>query len=468
MDVLSLDQRRIAPTAGGLDDDPVIDRLRRWVTALRVDLVRRGPGGAGNASSAEVRRGGLFAYTAVSIVVGLGLLAWSSTLPVAATLDPGLPGTVVEGPEGGLLLWIMFGLLGSLRVLRAPGGGAFFTFHLPFIGAAMVLGGPTAGAWVAFLSTIERRELESQSWYGILANHSVMVIGAVTGGLTTWILAGLLDATSLTSGAGFIATISGILVLTGVTTAMAAVTVILRDEKSPRVFLGVLIDEFGRITALEVALAWVLCLAYVVVGWWAPLVIGAFVLLAWDNHPMPSPDALTALHSAEGFERRLEAGLGKLRRGLIPGATLLAIDLDDFKTINDRFGHVIGDEVLAEVGVRLRSQARRPSDLAGRPGGDEFALFLAGLADPETAMRRAEEVCAAITAPMSTSVGIVKVGASCGVVVLESWGGVPATGTVMQHADQAMYQAKRAGGGTHLFDPDEPAPFDDSWPSSRR
>ena len=48
----------------------------------------------------------------------------------------------------------------------------------------MVLGGPTAGAWVAFISTIERRELEEVPWYGALANHSVLAFAAVVGGLT--------------------------------------------------------------------------------------------------------------------------------------------------------------------------------------------------------------------------------------------------------------------------------------------
>ena len=100
---------------------------------------------------------------------------------------------MLSGPTGGLLLWLVFGLLGSLRVLRAQGGSTM-TFHLPFVGAAMILGGPTAGAWVAFLSSIERRELESQPWYGILANHSVLTIAAVMGGLTTQVVAGLTGA----------------------------------------------------------------------------------------------------------------------------------------------------------------------------------------------------------------------------------------------------------------------------------
>jgi len=470
MDVLSLKLNRFAVPAEKPDDEPDDEPARGWLTRLGARLLawitRYAPGAPGSpGSSADVRRGGLFAYTAASIVLGLGLLAWTSSLPVAPAIDPGLSGSVVAGPDGGLLLWVMFGLLGSLRVLRAPGGGAFFTFHLPFIGAAMVLGGPTAGAWVAFLSTIERRELESQSWYGILANHSVMVIGAVAGGLTTWILAGMLGATSLTSGAGLVATISGILVLTVVSTAMAAVTVILRDERSPREFLGVLVDDFGRITALEIALAWILCLAYVVVGWWTPLAIGIFVLVVWKN---PAEDEPTGPHGARSFERLMETGLGRLRRGLTPGSTLLGVNLDRFRDVNDQYGYEVGDEVLAEIGRRLVVHGRRHDDIVGRLTGDGFALFLAGLADRETAMRRADEVWVSITGPVATTVGPVVVGASIGVCVIRSTGAVPATGTVLRHADEAMQHAKRAGGGIHLFDPAEPPPFDDGSSRSQR
>jgi diguanylate cyclase (GGDEF)-like protein len=467
MDVLTFDRSSCAPAASGAEGEPALGPLARPRTALFAEIARRAPGGTG--SREDVRRGGLLAYTASSIALGLGLLAWTTaTVPVAGAIDPKLPGTAVGGTGGGLLLWVMFGLLGSLRVLRAPGGGAFFTFHLPFVGAAMVLGGPTAGAWVAFLSTIERRELESQPWYGILANHSVMVVGAVAGGVATSVLVDLLGAPGLASGPGFAATVAGTLVLTVATTGIAAVTVVLRDELSPRAFLELLVGQFGRITSLEIALAWVLCMAYLVVGWWAPLAIGVFVLLAWDNHPMPAPDALTTLHAAEGFGRRMEGGLGRLRRGLTPGAAMLSIDLDYFKTVNDRFGHPVGDEVLAAVGARLRAQARRPTDLAGRLGGDEFALFLPGLSDTDTAMRRAEDVFATITAPIPTTAGPITVGASIGVMVLESWGGVPAAGTVLRHADQAMYRAKRAGGGTHLFSPGDPGMPESGCVDNRR
>ena len=137
----------------------------------------------------------------VSIVLGLGALAGTTlTVPLLPAIDPGLDGSSLAGPEGGLLLWIAFGLIGSLRVLPIPGSSAVWTFHFPFIAAAMVLGGPTAGAWVAFLATLERRELESQPWYGTLANHSVMALGAVVGGLSVLVVRGALASSNVDPG----------------------------------------------------------------------------------------------------------------------------------------------------------------------------------------------------------------------------------------------------------------------------
>ena len=466
MDVLVLDPLRSRSMTGSPGDSTIEQpRRRRFWPFGRPSGTAPG-GSAGGATVA--RRNGLYTYTAASIVLGLGVLAWTSVVnePLPA-IDPHLPpGTVLSGPTGGLLLWLVYGLLGSLRVLRAP-GGASMTFHLPFIGAAMVLGGPTAGAWVAFLSSIERRELESQPWYGILANHATLVIAAVMGGLAAQ-LTGTLLGTDGHGATALAAAVVGTLVLAGVTTSMAVTTILLREDLSMEAFLEILLGQVGRITALECALVVVLAMAYTELGWWAPLLVGGFVILVWDNHPMPPPDPLTGVLNAEGFGRRLDGGLGRMRRGMTPGATLLSIDLDLFKTVNDRYGHAVGDEVLREIGARLTAQARRPHDLAGRLGGDEFALFLPGLTEVDVAMRRADDVVAAISSPVATSIEPVSVGASVGVLVLESWGGVPSAGTVLRHADQAMYHAKRDGGRIHLYDGREPAPFDDTWLESRR
>jgi diguanylate cyclase (GGDEF)-like protein len=286
-------------------------------------------------------------------------------------------------------------------------------------------------------------------------------LGRMRRGLTAQVVAGLTGAEGHGT-ATLVAAMAGTLVLVAVTTGMGVVTVLLREDISARAFLEILVSQFGRITALEAALVIVLATAYTELGWWSPLLVGGFVLLVWDDHPMPAPDALTGLQSAEGFLRRLDTGLGRMRRGLIPGATLLSLDLDLFKRINDTYGHAVGDEVLREVGTRLLAQARRPQDVAGRQGGDELALFLPGLVDVDTAMRRADDVATAITSPIATSVGSLRVGVSVGVLVQESWGGVPSAGTMLRHADEAMFHAKLAGSRIHLYDPTEASAFDDA------
>ena len=110
--------------------------------------------------------------------------------------DAHLDGTALAGTTGGVLLWTVFGLLGSMRSVTSLDRQFHFTFHLPFVGAAMVLGGPAAGAWVAVLSTIERRELASLPWYGILANHATIVTAAVLGGVTVMLTDGFLAAST--------------------------------------------------------------------------------------------------------------------------------------------------------------------------------------------------------------------------------------------------------------------------------
>src|SRR3954453_6802461 len=248
---------------------PILAAIRRGTSrgsgrpAAVLARVRRGTSSGSGGDAIARRRNALLAYTAGSIALGLGLLV-ATTLVSApwAAIDPGFgAGTVLAGPTGGLLLWLMYGLLGSLRILRVPGGGTF-TFHAPFVGAAMVLGGPTAGAWVAFLSTLELRELETLPWYGILANHAVLVTGAVMGALTTRVIGLLLPADA--GGAGlFISAAAGAVVLMVLTTALGALTLLLREGKPARELLGELITSVGRPTALEAALVVVLALAYV-------------------------------------------------------------------------------------------------------------------------------------------------------------------------------------------------------------
>ena len=103
-------------------------------------------------------------------------------------------------------------------------------------------------------------------------------------------------------------------------------------------------------------------------------------------------DELTGLCNRRGFELMLEQSLAQLRRSG-RGGVLLYIDLDDFKQINDRFGHGVGDTVLADFAGLLRANFRA-ADLVCRRGGDEFAVWMSGVQgeqEPASALARLAE-----------------------------------------------------------------------------
>jgi diguanylate cyclase (GGDEF)-like protein len=415
------------------------------------------PGG-GDAATIASRRPWLLAYTAILIAAGLTALAWTTLrIPINPAIDPDMNGSALAGPSGGLLLWIAFGMIGSLRVLPAPGGHGVWTFHFPFVAAAMVLGGPTAGAWVAFVSTIERREIDSVPWYGALANHAVMALAAVIGGLTFEALNGQLIGTQLTAGvANLIAVVGATIVVAAVLTLTTTGTIVLREGQTAGA-LEIILGSLSRVTVAEIVLAWVFTVAYAAVGWWAPLALALITLSLWPVDT-EGPDPLAGLPRLRRFERFLEGAIGRTRRGLARGGVLVAIDLDHFGPINKdpRLGQAIGDEVLAEIGRRLRSQTRT-GDAVARPGGDEFGGFFAGTFDAEAAIHLGERLLKEIKRPIVTSAGIVEVGASIGLVIVLPGPHLPENAILMKQADVTMQAIKRGGGGVRLYDPRAPS-----------
>jgi diguanylate cyclase (GGDEF)-like protein len=121
------------------------------------------------------------------------------------------------------------------------------------------------------------------------------------------------------------------------------------------------------------------------------------------------------------------------------GASLLLIDLDGFKKVNDTFGHAVGDELLTVVARRLRSTLRE-EDLAVRLGGDEFAVLLEG--GIEEARQVAARTLTSLAAPIALSRSRLSMTASIGIVEIDS---VDSVDVVLNQADLAMYGAKSAG-----------------------
>jgi diguanylate cyclase (GGDEF)-like protein len=156
-----------------------------------------------------------------------------------------------------------------------------------------------------------------------------------------------------------------------------------------------------------------------------------------------SIDALTGLANRRVVAERLDEHLNAVRRrgGVV---SVLFVDLDGFKLVNDSLGHDVGDDLLAEVATRLRDGVR-PGDVVGRLGGDEFAVVLPGAAGEEAA-GVAARLLVALERPVHLDDHELAVRASIGVAVA---GGdqVPAAEELLRVADLAMYAAKAAGGG---------------------
>ncbi len=156
-------------------------------------------------------------------------------------------------------------------------------------------------------------------------------------------------------------------------------------------------------------------------------------------------DALTGLPNRVLFDDRLEAALRTAERSRQP-VSVLMLDLDRFKEINDTKGHQAGDVVLKHVALRLRI-AMRAQDTPARVGGDEFACLLPNT-DAEGAVRAAQRIVRAFEDPIEIGGATFSVGVSIGIAVYPS-NGEDAAG-ILGHADAAMYQAKTDGGGYAL------------------
>jgi diguanylate cyclase (GGDEF)-like protein/PAS domain S-box-containing protein len=153
---------------------------------------------------------------------------------------------------------------------------------------------------------------------------------------------------------------------------------------------------------------------------------------------MADHDALTGLLNRRRFEEELDRHIAHGRRYGMSGALLL-LDLDDFKRVNDGFGHRAGDRVLSEVAVVLRNRLRE-SDVVARFGGDEFAVLMPVGAVPE-ATELADVLVQAIGRDVRSPAG--PLSASVGIALFSD---LATPDEVLSRADAAMYADKRSEG----------------------
>jgi diguanylate cyclase (GGDEF)-like protein len=156
-------------------------------------------------------------------------------------------------------------------------------------------------------------------------------------------------------------------------------------------------------------------------------------------------DPLTGLLNRRAFLEDMARRIDRLDRDDQTG-TLMFVDLDYFKAVNDRLGHDAGDQVLQCVANMLRNTLR-PTDLVARLGGDEFALWMDG-ADHMTAAERAERLCAEVPRELRTIVGTEEPTPTVSVGIATRSSGSDEPGdALMRRADRAMYEVKRTGRG---------------------
>ncbi|BCY08166.1 hypothetical protein L3i22_032540 [Actinoplanes sp. L3-i22] len=165
---------------------------------------------------------------------------------------------------------------------------------------------------------------------------------------------------------------------------------------------------------------------------------------AADSRYQALHDALTGLPNRTLFQQNLQEALDRAGDPV----TLMVIDLDGFKAVNDTIGHHAGDQVLIEAGRRLAGQVGAPGVVA-RLGGDEFAVLIPSVTGLPEAVGLADRLVAELNRDFRVEGQLAAVGGSVGVALSP----VDSADELFRHADTAMYRAKRRGGGVAVYDP---------------
>lgn len=156
-------------------------------------------------------------------------------------------------------------------------------------------------------------------------------------------------------------------------------------------------------------------------------------------------DTLTGLPNRRLLDDRLHLAIAQAARR-DQKLAVMVVDLDNFKIINDTAGHAVGDLVLVSVAKRLQA-AIRVSDTVARLGGDEFVVILPDV-DTDSAHTVASKITTSLALPVEAGGRQYMLGGSVGLAIYPEDG--TAARTLLAHADSAMYEAKRQGGGRHL------------------
>src|ERR671937_1691130 len=319
----------------------------------------------------------------------------------------------------------------------SPEGGGVLSLTFVFAVAAIVLYGWAAGALLLLAATAIVQFAQHRPWERIAYNVSVLALVALAAGAlispihgerTGSIVARVVIAATADNVVNVVL-ISAAMVLSSDQRYLPLLKTNTRNTIVPFAFMAsaalMLVVLWERSPALSVALV-------------GPLL--AISLYQRSTHRalramrLALTDPLTGLGNHRHFHERLREEVQDARRDG-RRLTLCLVDIDDFKLVNDRFGHPAGDRVLAEIATRLRQGGE-----SFRLGGDEFAVLLPG-ASEESARRTATSIVERIAALELDVIGSVTV--SAGVAVADP--ARPDQGDLIRRADGALYTAKQNG-----------------------
>jgi len=277
---------------------------------------------------------------------------------------------------------------------------------------------------------------------------SALSIGSVASGMRPWVSLSLTLAASSLLRFVAVAPLFGALRSTGGTGSfplmlMAADQLLAALANGLRAFYVIPVVSGSAQQAMAANALWLLVFI-------ALLVLQGFALLLLINHQLRQRimalieiDPLTGLLNRRGLEHRFQRILQRAAAAAQPlGLAAAMVDLDHFKTINDQYGHAVGDSVLRALGNRLEQQVR-PQDLAVRLGGEEFAVLWFQL-DVDSATTMAERLRRCIEdTPFETDAGPLRVTVSVGVATQTDRH--EQLNELLRRADSALYSAKRSG-----------------------
>ena len=329
------------------------------------------------------------------------------------------------------------------QVAITVGRRTTYTFSAPLLVLAALLGGPLTGLFAGALSgladirTVWRRRL-TYAGLGALQGFAAGVVGLLPHD---------------TPGETASVTASAVLVVFAIGTAGRALVFVDRgvQDVGAHVWEGVVTEIAEGLIAVPVLA--LLVRAYpegpgLVLASIGSLLAGLGLLQAMRRQHERAlsaalgsalTDSLTGAPNRLAFEEALEAEHSRVLRGALP-AGLFLVDVDRFKSVNDRYGHQVGDRVLIEIVERLRRALRR-GDIVCRWGGEELAVLAPGLADPDAVTAFAERLREIVAAePLSVSLRLLRVTVSVGGTTLD--GSLDPQAAVAR-ADGALYRAKR-------------------------